>query len=190
MKTLDAGILSEISDYSYVTAELVEIALSTPLYLTNAGYNIVATTATSGGSQTYLAQGNFISFTSISETTELRINNISINFSAATNTFVNIALSDNYLHRKIRIYKTWFNKSSLVMVGTPLLVYSGSITGASIADTDTETTVSFVTANQFYDFERTAGRLTNKTSQQRFYPGDRGMDYSTAEVADIQWGRV
>ena len=190
MKTLSAGVLSEIGSTSYIAAELVEFGLSTPLFFTTAQFDVAASTATSGGSQTYLAQGNFMSFSSLTETEELRINNVSVNFSGATSTFVNVALGDLYLHRTIRIYKIWFNKTTMATIADPLLIYNGTITGASVADTDTESTVSFVTANQFYDFERTAGRKTNNGSQRRFFPGDSGMIYSTTEIADIQWGRV
>ena len=70
MKTLSAGVLSEIGSTSYIAAELVEFGLSTPLFFTTAQFDVAASTATSGGSQTYLAQGNFMSFSSLTETEE------------------------------------------------------------------------------------------------------------------------
>lgn len=190
MKTLSAGITAEITARSYICAELVEFGLTTPLFFTTAQFDVVTSTDTSSGTQTYLAQGNFMSFSSVTETEELRINNVSVNFSGATSTFVNVALSDNYLHRTIRIYKIWFDKSTMAAIDAPLLIYNGTVTGASVADTEMESTVSFVTANQFYDFERTAGRRTNNGSQRRFFPGDAGMIYSTTDIRDINWGRV
>jgi len=34
------------------------------------------------------------------------------------------------------------------------------------------------------------GRKTNNTSQQRFFSGDVGMDFSSQTVQDIKWGRA
>lgn len=189
-KTLSAGVETEIGNTHYIAAELVEFELSTPLYLTTAQFDVETSTGTSGGTQTYIAQGSFLGFSALGETSDLRINNITISFSAATNTYVNIALNDNYLHRVIRIYKVWFNTADLSVIANPLLLYEGTITGVNVVDTSSETTVNFDTSNQFYDFERTNGRKTNEGSQRRQFPADRGMQYSTSDVADINWGRV
>lgn len=190
MKSFSLGVVNEITSTNYISAELVEIDLTTPLYLSTAVFDVVTSTETSGGTQTYIAQGSFMGFTGVSETEELRINNVSINFSAATTAYVNIALGDNYLHRSIRIYKVWFDKTTMAVIASPVLIYDGTITGASVSDSEDESVVSFVTANQFYDFDRTAGRRSNDGSQRRFYPGDSGMIYSTSDIADILWGRV
>ena len=190
MKTLSAGITTEITASSYISTDLVEFDLATPLYLAASQFDVYTSTDTSSGYQTYLAQGNFMSFSSVTETEELRINNVNINFTAATSTYVNIALADNYLHRKIRIYKVWFDKTTWAIIASPLLIYSGTITGASVSDNDTESGVSFITANQFYDFDRVTGRKTNNGSQRRYYPADSGMIYSTTEIADVLWGKV
>ena len=190
MKTLGAGIQTEITNRQFVSCELVELGLATPLFLSTAIFDVVTSTDTSGGSQTYLAQGNFLNFTSVIESEELKINNVSINFSGASSTFVNIVLNESYLHRTIRIYRVWFNTSTGAIIDSPLLVYMGTITGASVSDSTDESTVSLVTSNHFYDFERTAGRKTNPGSQKRFFPGDEGFRFSTAELADIRWGRV
>ena len=39
-------------------------------------------------------------------------------------------------------------------------------------------------------FEKKNGRKTNNTSQQRFFSGDLGMDFSSQTVQDIKWGRA
>lgn len=189
-KTFSADVTTQLNATNFLHCELVEFNLDTPLYLTTAQWNITASTDTSGGSQTYLAQGNFLGFSSLTETTELRVNNVTLTFSAATTTFVNIALSDNYLHRPIRIYKAFFNTSTLALISSPFLIYDGTITGVNISDTATDTLVTFDTSNQFYDFDRIAGRRTNSGSNRRFFPADRGLDFSTTEINDIRWGRV
>lgn len=171
-------------------AELIEIEFDTPLYLTTAAYDITTTTDTSGGSQTYIAQGDFLGFSGINDGEEVRVNSVNMTVQAASNKFVNVVLNGNYLHRTFRIYKILLSPTTMAALTTPIMIYSGQITGASATDTPEQTSVSIATANEFYDFDRQAGRKTNDGSQQRFFPGDRGMEYSTVATADINWGKA
>lgn len=189
-RSLPTGVAAILSSRAFITCELIEFELDTPLYLTTAQFDIAAETATSGGVQTYLAQGQFLMYSGVREIDEVRVNNINVTFSGATNTYINIALNDNYLHRPFRIYKVFLNNSNMALLTDPVLIYDGAITGASVEESQSESTVTFQTANEFYDFERQAGRRTNSGSQQAFYPGDRGMEYSTITISDIRWGRA
>ena len=186
---LDANVVAILNSNSFITCELIEFELTTPIYLTNAQFDIATDTATSGGTQTYIAQGSFMTYSGVREIDEVRVNNINISFSGATNTYINIALNDNYLHRSFRIYKTYLNPTDMTELVDPVLIYDGVVVGASVEEGPQESVVTFQTANEFYDFERTAGRKTNDGSQQRFYPGDKGMVYSTISINDIRWGR-
>jgi hypothetical protein len=189
-RSLPAGAVDILTSRSFITCELIEMQLSTPLYLTTAQFDIVATTETSGGAQTYIAQGQFLAVSGIREADEVRINNINVTFSGATNTFVNIALNDNYLHRAFRIYKIFLNPANMNLLTDPIMIYDGSLTGASVEESQQESQVTFLTANEFYDFDRQAGRKTNSGSQVKFFPADRGLDFSTVSIQDIRWGRA
>jgi len=174
----------------FITAELIEVELDTPLYLTTASFDISAQTETSGGTQTYYAQGRFLGYTQVNETSEVRIASINVTFSGASSTFTDIALNSNYLHRAFRIYKVFLLDTDMSLIDDPVMVYSGSLTGATVKENILESSVTFETSNEFYDFDRVAGRRTNDGSQQSFFPGDRGMEFSTAAIADIQWGKA
>jgi hypothetical protein len=187
MKILHADIISQLESDSFVYAELIEFQLSSPLYLTTASYDIVTSTGTSGGSQTYLAQGKFLSYSGVRQTDELRINTVSLILSGSTSTFVNMVLQDRYLHRTVQIYRAWINTTTRAIIQSPSLVYSGTITGGDVTDTQTECTVTINTGNEFYDFDKIAGRQTNDGSQKKFYPNDNGMQYSTSTISDVRW---
>ena len=189
-RPLPAGAVAILNSRAFITCELVEFQLSTPLYLTNAQFDIAASTETSSGTQTYLDQGTFLAYSGVREIDEIRVNNINITFSGASNAYINIALNDNYLHRAFRIYKVFLNNSDMALLTDPIMIYDGAIVGASVQESATESVVTFQTANEFYDFDRTAGRKTNNGSQQRVFPGDRGMEFSTSAVQDIRWGRA
>lgn len=186
---LDASTVAILTSNTFITCELVEFELDTPIYLTNAQFDISTSTGTSGGTQTYIAQGSFMNYSGVREIDEVRINNVNVSFSGATNTYINIALNDDFLHRSFRIYKTYLNSSDMTELVSPVLIYDGVVIGSSVEESPGESMVTFQTANEFYDFERTAGRKTNDGSQQRLYPGDKGMAYSTLAINDIRWGR-
>jgi hypothetical protein len=188
-RTLPTGAVGILQSKAFITCELIELDLDTPLYLTTAQFDIATSTTTSGGTQQYVAQGQFLAYSGVREIDEVRINNINVTFSGATNTFINIALNGNYLHRAFRIYKVFLNNADMALLTTPIMIYDGTIVGASVEESETDSTVTFQTSNEFYDFERIAGRKTNSGSQQRFYAGDRGMEYSTVSISDIRWGR-
>jgi hypothetical protein len=190
VRTLTNTAITTLASRAYLMAELIEIEFDTPLYLTTAGYDITTTTTTSGGSQTYIAQGDFLNFTGVNESDEVRVNSVNMTVQAASNKFTNVILNGNYLHRAFRIYKILLDADTITALTDPIMVYSGQITGASATDSPTQATVSIVTANEFYDFERTSGRKTNDNSQRRYYPGDRGMEYSTMTISDINWGKA
>lgn len=170
-------------------AELIEFQLSTPLYLTTASYDISTSTATSSGTQTYLAQGKFMAYSGVRQSDELRINNVAIQLSGSTDTFVNMVLQDQYLHRRINIYRTWIDIATNSLIDSPSLVYAGTITAGDVSDTATTCEVTLTTSNEFYDFEKVSGRKSNQNSQQRWYPFDNGMLFSTTAIADIRWGK-
>lgn len=190
MKQLPANTITALEAGSFLYAELIEFQLATPLYLTTASYDIRTSTLTSGGTQTYLAQGKFLSYSGVRQSDELRVNNVSIQLSGSTDTFVNLVLQDQYLHRRINIYRTWIDIATNTLIDTPSLIYSGTITGGDVMDSTQECEVSLTTSNEFYDFDRIAGRKTNMNSQQRWYPNDNGMLFSTSGIADIKWGRT
>ena len=189
MKQLSASIVEQLEAPAFIYAELIEFHLATPLYLSTASYDIVATTGTSSGSQTYLAQGKFISYSGVRQTDELRINNVALQLSGSTDTFVNIVLNDQYLHRRVFIYRSWINIATNALIDSPSLVYAGTITGGDVLDSARECQVSLTTSNEFYDFEKMSGRKSNTDSQKRFFPNDNGMIYSTNTINDIRWGK-
>ena len=189
-RSLPAGTLDVLTSRSFITCELIELELTEPLYLNSSQYDIVATTATSQGQQVFLAQGQFLNYSGVRETDEMRVNTVNISFSGATNQFINIALNDRILHRPIRIYKVFINSTNLQLITEPVIIYDGTIVGATVEESPDNSIVTLQTANEFYDFERRSGRRTNTGSQQRFFPGDLGMDFSTKSISDIKWGRA
>ena len=50
--------------------------------------------------------------------------------------------------------------------------------------------MNLVVTSHWADFDLKAGRKTNDSSQQMFFSGDKGMEFSGLMTEDIKWGRV
>jgi hypothetical protein len=186
---LNASTLAILNSGNFILADLVEMQLDTPLYFTSAGYDLTTSTDTSSGTQTFIAQGNFMQHSAITEREQPNIGTVNITFTGVPATFRNIALTDDFLHKEIRIYKAFFSATDLSSLVDPVLWYSGRFTGASVVDSSDTSTVLFKTSAHFADFDFTAGRKTNDGSQQRFFPGDKFFEYSTEAIQDLAWGK-
>ena len=188
MRTLGTTVKSLIEGNNFRSVELIEFEFDTSIYLTNNSFDIVASTVTSGGAKTYQGQGDFLNFEYAKETDELRVNSLTITLSGVGGTWTNIALNTNFLFRNVTVYKAFLN-SDYSIVDDPVMIHRGILTGASVADSGETSTVSFQTANQFFDFERTAGRRTNVGSQKAFFPSDTGLRFAGINYQDVKWGK-
>ena len=184
---LGSTITTELAKDQLRIADLVELHFDTPSRLTNAPFAITTTTG-SLGSGTYSANGELLTFDLVSETIDARVNQIKVVLTGATSTFTDLFLNDDYVDRRVVIYRIFFDEN-FNQVGSPVMLWDGEIVGYQISETLKNSTVSVTSSSVFYDFELQQGRRTNDISQQSFFPGDRGMEFSTGELSDIKWGR-
>jgi hypothetical protein len=189
---LPAAIVNQITRRAFISTELLELELPVPIYLTAAAYDITQKTPTSNGFKTYVAQGSFLSYTGIGLVDTIRVNSIQITLAGATANYIQYLLNEQFLHRPLRIYKQFLEQKIVVNQQStfiaPILIYEGVMTGASMTEDGKQSTITLNTNNQFYDFDRKNGRRTNPASQKRYFPNDKGMDFSTVNIADIEWG--
>ena len=75
---------------------LVEFGFATPVYLTNASFDI--TSSVSGSSRTYLSNGHLRNITGVSETNKPTKNSFIISLSGVDQTYVSIALNENIIN--------------------------------------------------------------------------------------------
>jgi hypothetical protein len=139
------------------------------------------------------AGGTMIGFDVIRETAELQISDISVHVSGVDQTQVAAVLADDYLDRRLRIWKTFLNADGTIV--QPVLIFDGRMDAPVIAEDpqseDAACTVTIAATSQFADFERTPGRRSNSNVQQLHYPGDLFFDFCSQIPAQKQsyWGR-
>lgn len=146
--------------------------------------------AVSYAGRSYTANGHFLNFDGITETSELQVPNVNVSISAVDLSWVSIALSKNYIDRRLVISKAFLDYTQSVITG-PVVVFDGRMDGMTISDSiDGKCTVAVSATSQWSDFYRKAGRHTNNTEQQTIAPGDGFFQYCTNLNKEIRWGNA
>ena len=164
---------------SLYLADLIELQLSTTQYLTSAEINLQfdSATAPDSGNNTYLAQGQFLKYSNIKETADLRISTVNLEFTAVDLTTVALLMSNDFIDKRVVIYSVVMDAdyewtTNVVPSANAYMLFDGRISGYGINQTNEGATIDLSTASQFADFEKIKGRRTNSQSQQIYFPGD------------------
>ena len=173
-------------------ADLIELHLSTPRYLTTAPINITfdSASAPDSGANTYLAQGQLLQFSQVAESSDIRINQLIMTFTAVDTTTLALLLNDDYINTRVVIYRALLDDDYAFTSDDVFTLFDGKITGYQIREEETTSTIQIIVASMFADFERVNGRKTNPASQKLHFPDDEGMQYSASIVKDMKWGRA
>ena len=186
-RTLTTAVKNELLTGEIRPIHLIEIGFSTPVYLTDNGFNL--TSSISGTSRTYTSSAFLIGGSSFEEQTDISKTSLSLSLSGADQTFISTVLNENVITDSVTIFRGFLNESN-ALIADPFLLYKGTIDNFSIGESDTASSVSLDIVSHWADFEKKSGRKTNNTSQQRFFNTDLGMNFSSQTVQDIKWGRA
>lgn len=191
-RELKNSLETKLAARSVFAADLIELHLSTPLYFTSTNIDIDfdSDTAPDSGANTYLAQGQFLFFSNITESSDLRVGQIDMTFTAVDTTTLALLINNSYMNKRVVIYRAVLDSDYSFTADDVFTVFDGNIMGYSINETNDTATVTITVASQFADFERTSGRKTNPASQQIHFSTDKGMDFSAQIVKDLKWGRA
>jgi hypothetical protein len=124
-----------------------------------------------------------------SEEVDITKTTLNLGLSGADQTFISTALNENVVNDSVTIYRGFLNSSN-ALIADPFLLYQGTIDTFEISERGSDSNIVFKIVSHWADFDKTNGRKTNNTSQQRFFSADVGMDFSSETVQDIKWGRV
>ena len=191
-RNLSSGLVTSLSAQQMVVTDLIEIHLGTAVYFNNGSIDLDydSPTAPDAGSNTYLAQGQFLSYGNIIESADLRINSIDMEFTAVDLTTIGLLLNNNFIDKRVVIYRVILGNDYTFEADDVWMLFDGNITAYGIKETGETATVTITVASQFADFMRTSGRKSNPASQNIHFANDRGMDFSPQIVKDIKWGKA
>ena len=183
---LTSSIKTELATGVIDPVLLIEIEFGTPVYLTNAPFDI--TSSVSGSSRTYLRNGHLKNIAGINETNKPTKNSLQLTLSGVDQTYISIALSENIINKEVYIYRGFLDANN-ALISDPFLLFFGTIDEYRISDTTSTANLVLNLTSHWGNFEKTSGRVTTDNSQQRFFSGDKGMEFAALTVRDIKWGR-
>lgn len=170
------------------------------LYLCDGGFDVQfdSQTAPESGTNTYVAQGEFIGFSGMSEDMDVKVGKFTVTLSAIGTDYVQKFINYEVEGKRICIYKAFLSfgpngTDPLSLVADPILMYDGTIYNFSINETAKTCQIAVDCSSLFADFERTNGRKSNNWSNWLF----QGEQYDRAfektgwvGQTEIKWGRA
>ncbi|CAB4153836.1 ChiA1_BD domain containing protein [uncultured Caudovirales phage] len=149
-----------------------------------------------GGVKTYLAQGDFMGFSTVTEEYEVRVGRFEISLSGlATGMAERFTGNIDFEGAKVQVAKVFLDYQTLQpMQNMPYLMFEGQVYNVKIVESSVTCAISVECATLWADFERTKGRKTNNESNWLFQAGTRTdlafTKSSTVTQSQYKWGRL
>lgn len=194
MKTYPNTTRDEFYRSKFIAVDLVEFYINDDnnqpnyQYLCNGGFDI------DWNGNTYTAQGDFIGFSEVAETFDVKVGKFSVYLSGLNSTMVDNFVDKDIEGQRVIIRKAFldFDPMTLDIIDQPIILFDGVIYNISVTETASTATIEIQCATLFADFERTAGRKTNVRSNQLFqgFTRDKAFEKS-GHVGNTEflWGR-
>jgi hypothetical protein len=167
------------------------ITSTAALRLATGGINVPITEVDSV-TRTYLAQGDFLGFSTVTEEFDVKLGKTSFTLSGANLTMVNNFLNKDFEGSPVQITRVFLNYDDLTPLGS-MVVFDGYIYNVSIAESQVTCQITVDCATLWADFDRRAGRMTDNNSNWRFLrdTSDRSFD-KTAIIGNKEflWGKT
>ena len=185
-RSLTTAVKNELATNDIRPVHLITIGFSSPVNITDCSFPL--TSSVSGSSVTYTASDFIMGISNFTEETDVTKTSLTLSLSGADQTFISTVLNENVVNDSVDIFRGLLNSSN-ALVADPFLLYSGTIDSFTVSENKNSSNVNLQIVSHWADFDKTNGRKTNNTSQQRFFSADVGMDFSSETVQDIKWGR-
>lgn len=198
MKNYPSAIREEYYRQGFIAVDLLEVHLydennnPLPYYFSNGGIPIRANSSLTGQEVVYTAFGEFMGFTSMSESLDVSVGKFSIGLSGLSPGFFNDLLTNASEGRRVVIKKVFLDLQSLQVIDQPITIYEGYIYNYALTEGAKTATLNLSCSSLFSDFERTNGRKTNNWSNWLFQglKYDKAMDKAGfVGQTEFLWGR-
>lgn len=203
MYVLPDSVRSDIYRENFFCQELVYIGLrdgtgnqsitsTAALRFASGGINVKVTEA-DNVQRTYVAQGDFIGFSTVSEDFDVKLGKFSVVLSGATVAQVNNFLNKDFEGSPVEITRAFLNYDTLQPEGF-IKIFDGYIYNITIQEDAVTCHIEISCATLWADFDRTAGRMTDNHTNWHFQGGN-GADKAFNKTAVIgnttfNWGKA
>jgi len=153
---------------------------STSKWLTTYRSNIIISTDTSGGIRTYMANGDLISHDAIKESSKLKEQPFRVQITGVNTQFLELFTSEQFFNRPFYMYRQFVNPTTYQFIETPDFKIGGTMVDYNYETDGDNIKLIVIIGSPFNDLKKVRGRRTNDASQQKHFPGDRGMEFAGA----------
>ncbi len=181
MTVVTSAVRAALEAQEHEYCHLIEMTLNgATIRLTEAGHDIEYL------GNTFLGNGSILDIDDVISTSDIRINEIGINFSLADQSILALLLSNNQIGREVVIFRAYTNNG--IVIPDPITLVFGQVSGFTTDTSITESVAQIRMSGPFADWQQVAGRRTTEASQQKEYPDDRGMEFATQVQPQLSWG--
>jgi hypothetical protein len=181
-RTVNATMLAALANDGFTMAHLIYLGVGSGLRVTDHASDI------SYDSQTWDASPYLLEVGTPSESRDLRVNQLGIQFSGVGQAYQSVFLQNDWMNKPATVYLLILDSNGGI-TGAPLVIFNGQITNWQFTESRKNSKVIVSISSHWADFQKTQGRLTNNNSQQFYFDGDVGFQYAAHTVRDIKWGR-
>ena len=182
-RTLTTAVKNELATDSLQPVTLVFINVGSGFRFTDHYKDITY------DSNTYTASSLFTKISSVTESSEVEVSNLTISFSGADQTIISLFLNNSYMDKEAAVYKGFLDTSEAVIT-SPFLLFKGRIESFSIVESINQSNANIIVASHWSDYSKIEGRKTNTGSQQLHFSGDLGFEFASQTTLDIKWGKA
>lgn len=181
MTTVTTAVENALNSQDHEYCHLVEMNLNGAIVrLTEAGHDIEYL------GNTFLGNGQLLDIDEIKNSSDLRVNEVGITFSLSDQALLALLLGNNQIGREITIFRAYTNNG--VVIPDPIILVFGQVSGFTTDTSLTESIAQIKMSGPYADWQQQSGRRTTEGSQQKVYPGDRGMEFATQVRPELTWG--
>ena len=183
---LTSAVTTELATKNINAVHLININLgSSNLACTENSFPL--TSSVSGSSTTYLSSGVLLDVSNVTESQGVQVSRLNLTLTGVDQTYIALVLNNNVIHDEVKIFRAFLDSSGSI-IADPFLVYHGFINSFQINDSTTSSVLKLDLESYFANSGQVNGRITNNTTQQRFFSGDKGFEFADQIIKDLKWG--
>lgn len=168
-------------EHNYCHLIRLELANNVNIRLTDCGYPV------NWNGEVFEANGILLGMDPPQFSSELRIGEVSLAFTAVDQSMVALMLGVNQINRYAHMFRAYLTDQGQV-IPDPILLHTWLINAPDVSDSKDDTQVTVPLVSEWADFEAPRGRRSTDASQRRFFPTDKGLEFASQVKKDLKWG--